>query len=187
VYCASVRIKELLDDFLNRHRRTNGEPGPCDLRELVTGAVSRIAVLAESQSIDVVHCVPENLLVAVDRQRIQRVLINLLVNSVEVMPQGGAIRISADAGSHSVLVKVRDTGPGIAPEIRHRLFEPFVSAKAEGLGLGLACSRQAVMEHGGEMWVEFGGPGACFAFTLPRYANTRFWEAAASSDALSGS
>jgi two-component system sensor histidine kinase HydH len=64
---------------------------------------------------------------------------------------------------------VRDTGPGIAPEIRGSLFEPFVSAgKKNGLGLGLALSRQTVLDHGGDMWAESEpGEGACFRVRLP--------------------
>jgi signal transduction histidine kinase len=69
----------------------------------------------------------------------------------------------------SQAVHVEDTGPGIAPEIRARLFEPFVSAgKRNGLGLGLALSRQTVLDHGGDMWVESTpGRGARFSFRLP--------------------
>ena len=77
--------------------------------------------------------------------------------------------MSALVGHHSVQIKVRDTGPGIAPEIRDRIFQPFVTAgKAGGLGLGLALARQAVIDHGGRMWLESGNAGACFAFSLPR-------------------
>lgn len=112
---------------------------------------------------------PENLVIAVDRRRIQRVLVNLFVNALEVMPHGGTIRVSAVLEQDSVLIKVRDTGPGIAAEIRERLFQPFATAgKASGLGLGLAFSRQAVIDHGGRMWAEPASPGACFAFCLPR-------------------
>jgi two-component system sensor kinase FixL len=66
-------------------------------------------------------------------------------------------------------VEVRDTGPGIAPEIRDNLFEPFVSAgKKSGLGLGLALARQTVLDHGGDMWAESEpGGGACFRLRLP--------------------
>ena len=68
-----------------------------------------------------------------------------------------------------MIVKVEDNGPGIAPEIRSKLFQPFVSAgKRNGLGLGLALSRQTVLDHGGDMWVESEpGKGARFSFRLP--------------------
>ena len=169
MYGASVRMKELLDEILTRFRGTERGVEPSDLRELVTSAVDDIALAAEAQSVQIVQDVPEDLMIPVDRQRIQRVLVNLLVNALDVMPDGGTIRISALLEHRSVLIKVRDTGPGIAPEIRDRIFQPFVSAgKASGLGLGLAFSRQAVIDHGGRMWLESGSAGACFAFCLPR-------------------
>jgi signal transduction histidine kinase len=93
------------------------------------------------------------------------------MNAIEVMPNGGTIHISAASEHRWVVIQVRDTGPGIAPEIRSRLFQPFVTArKASGLGLGLALSRQAVIDHGGEMWAESSQRGACFALRLPMNA-----------------
>jgi len=70
--------------------------------------------------------------ITVDRQRIQRILVNLFVNALDAMPGGGTIRILAIPERHSVLIKVRDTGPGIDPEIRDRLFQPFVTAGQAG-------------------------------------------------------
>jgi signal transduction histidine kinase len=112
--------------------------------------------------------VPEGLIVAVDRRLIRRVLVNLLVNALEAMPNGGTIRIAAIAEGSSILIRIRDTGPGITPEIRGRLFQPFATAgKADGIGLGLAFSQQVVTDHGGKIWVESTKRGACFAFRLP--------------------
>jgi two-component system, NtrC family, sensor histidine kinase HydH len=168
MYGASVRMKELLDEFLSRCCGAEQEMEFCNLRELVASAADRMALLAESQSVEIVQRVPGNLVLALDRQRIQRVLINLLANALDVMPNGGTVRVSAISLSHSVLIKVRDTGPGVAPGIRERLFEPFVTAGKEGgLGLGLALSRQAVIEHGGHIWAESCLHGACFAVRLP--------------------
>jgi len=169
MYGASIRIKELLDEVLTRFRGTERGVEPTDLRELVTSAVDKIALAAGAQSVQIVQDVPENLVIPLDRQRILRVFVNLLVNALDVMLDGGTIRISALLENHSVRITVRDTGPGIAPEIRDRIFQPFATAgKASGLGLGLAFSRQAVIDHGGRMWLESGGAGACFAFCLPR-------------------
>lgn len=168
LYSASLRVKELLDEVLMRYWGTDRGVEPSDVRELVTSAVDKVALVAEAQSVQIVHSVPDNMVVILDRQRIERVLVNLFVNALDVMTGGGTIRISAIPERHSVLVKVRDTGPGIASELRDRLFEPFATAgKVGGLGLGLYLSRQAVIYHGGQMWVESGGHGACFAFRLP--------------------
>ncbi len=168
IYRASVRMRELLEEFLNRSRAAEKETEPADLRELVASAVDKIAVSAEFQSVHIVQVVTEGLVITLDWYRIHRVLVNLLVNALEVMPDGGIIQISAVAESRSVLIRVRDTGPGIAPEIRSRLFQPFATAgKMSGIGLGLAFSRQTVIDHGGEMWAESSRHGACFAFRLP--------------------
>ena len=169
LYGASVRLQELLDEFLTRTTAGDGTMEFCNVRELVASAVDKIALLAECQKVYVVLSLPENLSMVVDRLRIERVLVNLLVNALDVMLNGGIIRISARAVGHSILIKVRDTGPGIAPEIRGRLFQPFATAgKAGGLGLGLALSRQAVSDHGGDMWAEPASRGACFIVRLPR-------------------
>jgi signal transduction histidine kinase len=170
MYGASLRMKELLDELLSRCASRERETEPCGLRDLITSAVDKIALMAESQSVRIVQSLPDRLVIAVERHRMQSVVVNLLVNALEAMPTGGAIDISAVCDQHSVVVQICDSGPGIAPEIRRRLFQPFATAgKANGLGLGLALSRQAVIDHGGEMWAEsYSHQGACFAFRLPR-------------------
>ena len=168
MYCASVRMRELLNEFLERSSGVEKEAEPSDLRELVATAVDKIAVSAEFQSVQIVQVVPEGLVITLDRHRMHRVLVNLLVNALEVMPDGGTIRISAIPVRDSVLIKVSDTGPGIAPEILDRLFQPFATAgKAGGLGLGLALSRQAVLDQGGQVWAESSAQGASFTIRLP--------------------
>src|ERR1700731_342360 len=71
-------------------------------------------------------------------------------------------------GGDNIIVRVDDTGPGINPSLRGRLFQPFVTAgKKNGLGLGLALSRQTLLDHGGDMWADSDGPGARFCLRLP--------------------
>jgi signal transduction histidine kinase len=168
LYDASIRINELLEECLIRYRDAEQPAGTCDLGELVRSAVDKIAVRAQSQSVRIFANVPEKLAMALDRQRIERVFVNLFVNALDVMPEGGEIQISAIPQRHSILIKVRDTGPGVAAEIRDRLFEPFATAgKVNGLGLGLAFSRRAISDAGGQIWAEASCEGACFAFSLP--------------------
>ena len=173
MYCASVRMRELLEEFLDQNRSADRELELCNLRELVARAVDKIAVTAELQAVHIVRAVPEGLSLVLDRRRIHRVLVNLLVNALEAMPHGGTIHISAVSDGRSVTLRVRDSGPGIAPEIKDRLFQPFATAgKANGIGLGLALSRQAVLDGGGDMWEESPPKGACFAVRLPLVAET---------------
>ncbi|HWD98627.1 MAG TPA: ATP-binding protein, partial [Bryobacteraceae bacterium] len=106
--------------------------------------------------------------VLLERGRMERVFLNLLNNALEAMPDGGAITITAERVVDKVIVRVADTGPGIPRAIRDRLFQPFVTAGKNGLGLGLALSRQAAHAHGGDLWVEDApGAGACFCIRLP--------------------
>jgi two-component system, NtrC family, sensor histidine kinase HydH len=91
------------------------------------------------------------------------------VNAIEAMPEGGSIQIGAERNGSEVVVTVEDTGPGIPVSSAPQLFQPFVTAgKKTGMGLGLAFSRQTVVDHGGDMWVDSGQKqGARFVLRLP--------------------
>jgi signal transduction histidine kinase len=100
--------------------------------------------------------------------RIERVFLNLIGNAIEAMPSGGNVEIAAECNGHNVLVRVDDTGPGIPADVRQRLFQPFATSGKGGLGLGLALSRQTVLDHGGDLWIEDGKTvGAHFRLKLP--------------------
>jgi signal transduction histidine kinase len=168
IYRASQRIQELLQDLLNVSSGKRGVPEPCRLRELALAACDALAASAEGQGVTVTLDIAPEIEVPLERSRMERAFVNLIGNAIEAMPEGGAVNVAAAIREGSVLVEVRDTGPGIAPEIRAQLFQPFVTGKRNGLGLGLALSRQTVLEHGGEMWVESEpGKGARFRFRLP--------------------
>jgi two-component system nitrogen regulation sensor histidine kinase NtrY len=103
----------------------------------------------------------------------KRVLINLLENSIGVMPDGGSIEIvlSCDEAKQVVYMEVRDTGPGVADEDKLRLFEPYFSTKKSGTGLGLAIANTVVSDHGGQIRVTDNEPrGAVFTVELPTAA-----------------
>jgi signal transduction histidine kinase len=169
IYRSSRRIQELLQDLLNVSRGKRRPPELCRLREVASAAADSLAAAAEAQGVTVALEIPPEIEVPLERSRMERAFVNLIGNALEAMPDGGAVRISAEVEDGSVLIHVEDNGPGIAPEIRSQLFQPFVTAgKRNGLGLGLALSRQTVLEHGGDMWVESQpGRGARFSFRLP--------------------
>jgi two-component system sensor kinase FixL len=116
--------------------------------------------------------------VLVDRVQIQQVLVNLIRNAVEAMagedaheapPRREVIITAAPAGPEMVEVSVADTGPGLPPEVVDRLFEPFVSTKPNGMGVGLSICRTIVSMHDGRLWAEPNGEaGTVFRFTVPR-------------------
>ncbi|MEX3947502.1 ATP-binding protein [Paraburkholderia sp. EG287B] len=116
------------------------------------------------------HALPE---VSGDRVQIQQVLINLILNAIEsleaVHTQMRAITVSAEAVNAGQLrVVVRDNGPGVAPDARERLFEPFFSTKDEGIGMGLSICRSIIQAHDGALaLLSTQEPGAAFEFVLP--------------------
>ncbi|MFC4169067.1 PAS domain S-box protein [Teichococcus aestuarii] len=111
--------------------------------------------------------------VLVDRVQIQQVVLNLIRNAVEAMSEAGGqpCRLTINAtrrGAGMLEVAVRDTGPGLSPAVEARLFEPFVTTKRGGMGVGLSICRSIVEAHDGRLWSEPNpGGGAVFRFTLP--------------------
>jgi signal transduction histidine kinase len=169
IYRASRRIQELLQDLVNVGRGKTEGAEVCRLHEVAAAACDSLAPAAEAQGVTVRIEVPESIELPLERARVERVFINLVDNALEAMPAGGAIHIGATIDADAATIQVTDTGPGISPEIREHLFQPFVSSgKKNGLGLGLALSRQTILDHGGDMWVESEpGRGARFFIRLP--------------------
>jgi len=169
IYRASRRIQELLQDLVNVGRGKTEGAEVCRLYEVTAAACDSLAPAADAQGVTVRIEVPQSIELPLERARVERVFINLVGNALEAMPAGGAIHIGAMVDADSATIQVTDTGPGISPEIREHLFQPFVSSgKKNGLGLGLALSRQTILDHGGDMWVESEpGRGARFFIRLP--------------------
>jgi signal transduction histidine kinase len=108
-----------------------------------------------------------------DPDLLSQVLIGLLANAAEAVPPGGVIALDAYAADGAVQLCVADSGPGIAPELRARVFEPFFTTRPRGTGLGLAIARQIVEAHGGRIEVgDATGGGARFTITLPAARGT---------------
>lgn len=168
IYRASRRIQELLQDLVNISRGKIQSPEQCSLRDLIAAACEPLQSVAQTQNVTIEIDVPDTLEAPVERARMERVFFNLCTNSLEALGEGGAIRITATRNGGSALVRVEDTGPGIPAEVRPRLFEPFATAgKKNGLGLGLALSRQTVVAHGGDLWADTATRGAAFCLRLP--------------------
>jgi signal transduction histidine kinase len=174
IYRASRRIKDLLDDLVNVSRGKRAETELCRLSDVVATAVESLRPTAELQGVELVLDVAGDIEVPLERARVERVFANLVGNALEVMPHGGTVRVSAALDAGGALVCVEDTGPGIAPHLREQLFQPFISSgKKGGLGLGLALSRQTVLDHGGDMWAAPDeGRGARFFLRLPKAHRT---------------
>jgi two-component system, LuxR family, sensor kinase FixL len=144
---------------------------PESVAKLIEEASALALVGAKEHGIKVLITIDPNLPQAVvDRVQIQQVLLNLIRNAVEAMEGRDVRELSVGTVMQDgvVLVSVTDTGSGISPEIEAKLFQPFVTTKPEGMGIGLSVCRTIVEAHGGRLWVlPNQGGGSVFRFTLP--------------------
>jgi signal transduction histidine kinase len=168
IYRSSRVIKDLLQELVDVSRGRMQAPELCVLEEIAGAAVDSQRPLAEQRNVAIESSIDPGIEVLLERGRMERVFMNLVSNALEAMPDGGRVSLGAELHEGHVIVRVADTGPGIPPEIRDKLFQPFVTARRNGLGLGLALSRQTVLAHGGDLWVEdMPAGGACFCVSLP--------------------
>jgi signal transduction histidine kinase len=184
------RMEQCIQVFLDFARPPTPERREADLTEVLRRAISLVEGRARRQNVTMkVTAPPGPLVVRIDPEQIHQVLVNLLLNAVDALPQGGAIEVEVrlderkETGNgsgesfgdswagknHGVEVCVRDNGSGISGRIRQRLFEPFVSSKETGLGLGLSICKRLIEDHGGTIRGDsLPQGGAEFAFTLPK-------------------
>ena len=143
-----------------------------DVGEVVCEAVSLAASATRAPNITVSTRVEAEMSpVLMDKIRVQQVIVNLVRNAVEALGDSpnGRVEISASTVRDELAeVTVRDNGPGLAEAVRDQLFEPFVTSKSTGMGVGLSICRSIVEEHGGRLTAEENGSsGMAFRFTLP--------------------
>jgi two-component system sensor kinase FixL len=123
---------------------------------------------------------PDVDLVLADKVQIQQVALNLMRNAVDAMAGGPRRDLTvtiAPADDDMALVSVADTGPGISDKVADQLFQPFVTTKRTGMGVGLSISRTIIEAHGGRIWVAPNeGGGAVFRFTLPRVGKEELYD-----------
>ncbi len=165
----AVEIMRRLREFV---RKGEGERRIEPIGQLIEEASALALIGVRDSGIAVrLEIAPKLPPVSVDKVQLQQVLVNLIRNAVVAMEgrQQRELKITAalDAGG-AVEVRVVDTGPGIAPEIAERLFQPFVTTKPQGMGVGLSICRAIVEAHGGVLRVAANpGGGTVFAFALP--------------------
>ncbi len=146
------RISRIIESLLGMARPSRSRSIPVDLRPLIENTVAFLNEKFARRGIEPVLRLADVASVSGDPERLQQVLLNLLLNAADAMPDGGEIRVSlAQTDEGEVEVHVEDTGPGIGMEDPEQVFDPFVTTKeaGEGHGLGLAVAHGIVTEHGG--------------------------------------
>ncbi len=117
-------------------------------------------------AVECAHPLPE---LSGDEEQLAQVVLNLAINAIQAMPEGGEVRLEAIESSGRIEIIVRDEGTGIAPEHLERIFDPFFTTKDTGTGLGLSVAHQIVRQHGGSISVELNPvAGTTFRVVLSR-------------------
>ena len=149
---------------------SGGREQVCDLADLVESALPLVAPRCEQVGIEIVSEMPAEPCRARTTERaVRQVVVNLLLNAMDAMAGGGSIRIRGSAGEgETVRLAVTDSGPGVEVGQGADVFEPFVTTKSDGAGLGLYICKQIVTAHGGQIGYETGDGGTTFWFELPR-------------------
>jgi two-component system, sensor histidine kinase FlrB len=147
-----------------------------DARRLLADLLDSLRPQLEAQHIEATIDVPTPMKLRVDREMLRRAVLNLCLNAIDAMPDGGALTLAAYQTPTGIELEVADTGPGLTDEARRRAFEPFFSTKSHGTGLGLAIVSRVVEVHGGTCIAQnCPDGGAAFTLRIPQ----RVMEAAA--------
>jgi signal transduction histidine kinase len=164
------RMEHCVQHFLDYARPPQPHRRPTDLAGVVERTFALVGGRARKQHVELAFDPPATpVRVEADADQLQQLLVNLALNSLDAMPRGGTLRAELRRGDEGCAeLRFSDTGPGIAPDLAPHLFEPFVSSKETGLGLGLVTSRRIAENHGGRLTAQnVGGGGASFLLRLP--------------------
>ena len=174
------RLQRLVDTLLEVSRIESGESQffitNVNFNQLLHETIKQFSTL-EKKHIEILLSIQPTLPpIPADRDKLDRVMVNLIDNAIKYSPPNGTIKIEVRMVGDELFTSITDQGPGVPEDQRERIFERFTqvsgeSRKHRGFGLGLAYCRLAIEGHCGKIWVEAGeeGSGSCFTFTLPTF------------------
>lgn len=165
----SQRLNGLLTEFLDFARPRPPKFQLIRIESLVDGVIQLASHAATGGQVrfrkEIAASLPE---VEGDPELLKQVLLNLIMNAIQAMPEGGQITVSIAVEKERLLIRISDQGRGISADVRDRIFDPFFTTKEHGTGLGLAVAHQIVEQHGGVLRAESNGEGgAVFTTQLP--------------------
>ncbi len=163
------RLNSIVEQFLSLARPLDLKPEELRIEEILTELSTLVGGDPRQSKVQFRVVAPADLPpVRADRNYLKQLVLNLVLNGVQAMPDGGTITLEASAKDHSLHLTVADSGTGIAPDALPKIFEPYFTTKTKGSGLGLAIARRIVEAHGGQIAVDSEpGQGSRFQITLP--------------------
>lgn len=162
------RLNRLVSDFLEFGRPRPPEKMPTPPNEVIRSVATLVRKRAEQQAVairsELADALPP---ISIDAEQIKQALVNLALNALDAMPEGGELRFATAFEEGAVVFVVTDTGPGLAANVKQNLFRPFLTTKAKGTGLGLPISQRLVTQNGGTIDLCPGdGAGATFRIRI---------------------
>ena len=161
------RIDKLVGEFLRFARPAKLLVQPTNLNEIIESVALLLEQQAANNQVSIVKDLQKNLSrVSADAEQIRQVLLNLAINALQVMPDGGKLTFRTFQTNEHCTIEVEDEGGGIDAEIQSKIFNPFFTTKEKGVGLGLSVAFQIIEQHGGKLTVENTKNGANFRLIL---------------------
>jgi len=164
------RLREILDDFLRYAGKIELQRSKVELNRVCEELVDFFWPQAQISRVQLrFKRAPADVVVMADERLLKQAVLNLMLNAVQAMPNGGELILAVNDGSEEAVIEVIDTGSGIEQEVISRIFDAYYSTKKSGTGLGLAMTRRIAEEHGGRVSVTSEvGKGSDFALHLPK-------------------
>ena len=166
-----LRCRDITSNMLSFSRQTTLSKSDIDVHLQIDKAIDLVGYQGRLKHITVTKKYGEKILVSGNEGELRQVFLVLLINALDAMDNKGSITVETGTEAGSAWIRIRDTGPGIAPEVLQRIFHPFFSTKLEkgGTGLGLSIAHRIIANHRGSLTVvSEQGHGAAFTITLPR-------------------
>jgi signal transduction histidine kinase len=169
------RLNSIVEQFLSLARPLEIKPEELRLQDILKELAALEEGNAKQSGTEIRVVVPPDLpLLKADREYLRQTLLNLILNGLQAMPEGGTLTLEANTSNGNLLITVTDNGVGIPRETLPRIFEPYFTTKAKGSGLGLAIARRIVEAHGGTIAVSSdAGQGCRFRISLPIHGAER--------------
>ena len=161
------RIEKLVREFVRFARPPKLVRNRADVNNLIESVVKLLEQKAAAQKVTVSKEFAGDLpQITLDIEQIEQVLLNLAINALQAMPDGGTLVFRTNQAKETVTIEVEDTGCGIPPNVIGRIFDPFFTTKAKGSGLGLSVAHKIVTQHEGSLVAENTAHGSVFRLTL---------------------
>jgi signal transduction histidine kinase len=163
------RLNRVVEDFLRMARQRPQVLQHCHLYDELETIVTLTTPEARRREVVLTLVpAPEEVIVCADGEKLRQALLNLVINALQACRPGGRVTIDASTRDRCAQISIRDSGPGIAPELQQRIFEPFFTTKPDGTGLGLAVAQKIIVSHNGSLPLEsLPGQGTTVIVGLP--------------------